>query len=167
MSVEYTHLLTSQLESQRAYFEEIVERAADKASQASAAASAAEEVASQASARLAEMQAKFDNLAVESIPGLEKDKARLEKRADKFEAMARALEKDYRAEKAMNENLMERVNALTTENEALKAQCQDLAEQNRDLTFFISSSQRLQGEGEDVVQGHKKDLASKVHYQQY
>jgi len=38
ISLEYTYLLTSQLDSQRMYFEEQVERAVDKASKASAAA---------------------------------------------------------------------------------------------------------------------------------
>lgn len=153
MSVEYTHLLTSQLESQRAYFEEVVERAADKASQASASAAVAEAAAGKATARLEELQAKYDALAGETIPGLERDRARLEKRADKFEGVARSMEKDYREEKTMNQSLMERVKVLSTENEELKAQNLDLAEQNRDLTFFISSSQKLQGESEDVVQG--------------
>ena len=153
MSVEYTHLLTSQLESQRAYFEEVVERAADKASQASASAAVAEAAAGKATARMEELQAKYDALAGETIPGLERDRARLEKRADKFEGVARSMEKDYREEKTMNQSLMERVKVLSTENEELKAQNLDLAEQNRDLTFFISSSQKLQGESEDVVQG--------------
>lgn len=153
MSVEYTHLLTSQLESQRAYFEEVVERAADKASQASASAAVAEAAAGKATGRLEELQAKYDALAGETIPGLERDRARLEKRAEKFEGVARSMEKDYREEKTMNQSLMERVKVLGMENEELKAQNLDLAEQNRDLTFFISSSQKLQGESEDVVQG--------------
>ncbi|KAJ5661796.1 uncharacterized protein N7477_009412 [Penicillium maclennaniae] len=153
MSVEYTHLLTSQLESQRAYFEEVVERAADKASQASAAAAAAEEAAMAASARLIEMQTRFETLSSETIPSLERDRTRLEKRADKFEAMARAMEKDYREEKTINQSLMERLEILTSENRTLKAEKTDLEEQNRDLTFFISGSQRLQGQSDDIVQG--------------
>ncbi|KAJ5168956.1 RING finger protein ETP1 [Penicillium canariense] len=160
MSVEYTHLLTSQLESQRAYFEEIVERAADKASQASAAAAAAEQAATTATARLAELQAEYSALSSESLPGMERDRERLEKRAEKFETLARRLEKDYREEKTINTSLMERLEhmsaeraALKDEVEALKAQVGDLQEQNRDLTFFISGSQKLQGAGEDVEQG--------------
>lgn len=153
MSVEYTHLLTSQLESQRAYFEEVVERAADKASQASAAAATAEEAAKAASARLIEMQAKIDTLSSETIPSIERDRARLEKRADKFESMARAMEKDYREEKTMNQSLMERLELLASENKTLQAEKTDLKEQNRDLTFFISGTQRLQGQSDDIVQG--------------
>ncbi|KAJ5899749.1 hypothetical protein N7495_004493 [Penicillium taxi] len=153
MSVEYTHLLTSQLESQRAYFEEIVERAADKASQASAAAAAAEYAAKKAKACLKDLQEKYNELSGDTIPCLERDRTRFEKRAEKFESMARQLEKEYREEKTMNQSLMERVDILTTDNTTLKAEKLDLAEQNRDLTFFISGSQRLQGQGEDIVEG--------------
>lgn len=153
MSVEYTHLLTSQLESQRAYFEEIVERAADKASQASAAAAAAEAAYSKTMMKLDELQSKYDVLSTETVPGLERDRARLEKRAEKFEALARRMEKDYREEKTMNQSLLERNNILSGENTTLKAAKADLEDQNRDLTFFISSSQQLQGQGEDIVQG--------------
>lgn len=153
MSVEYTHLLTSQLESQRAYFEEIVERAADKASQASAAAAAAEAASSKTTMKMEELQAKYDSLSTETIPGLERDRARLEKRADKFEALARRMEKDYREEKTMNQSLLERLDLLSGENTTLKAAKADLEDQNRDLTFFISSSQQLQGQGDDIVQG--------------
>jgi BRCA1-associated protein len=153
MSVEYTHLLTSQLESQRAYFEEIVERAADKASQASAAAAAAEAASSKTMMALEDLQSKYDALSAEAIPGLERDRTRLEKRADKFEALARRMEKDYREKKTMNQSLLERLDLLSGENTTLKADKADLEEQNRDLTFFISSSQQLQGQGEDIVQG--------------
>ncbi|KAJ5959200.1 uncharacterized protein N7479_006350 [Penicillium vulpinum] len=153
MSIEYTHLLTSQLESQRAYFEEVVERAVDKASQASAAAAEAEINASSASARLEELQAKYDAVTIETLPSLEHDRARAEKRAEKFEALARSFEKGFQEEKAMNHNMLLRLEGLAKEVEGLKASNADLAEQNRDLTFFISGTQRLQGQGEEVEQG--------------
>lgn len=153
MSIEYTHLLTSQLESQRAYFEEVVERAVDKASQASAAAAVAEVNASSAASSLEELQSKYDVMTLETIPSLDHDRARAEKRAEKFEALARSFEKNYQAEKSMNQNMMQRLDLLAKEVEGLKASNADLAEQNRDLTFFISGSQRLQGQGEEIEQG--------------
>lgn len=153
ISVEYTHLLTSQLESQRAYFEEIVERAADKASRATAAATKAHEAAEHATSALRRLQGEYDKLTGETLANLERDKTRAEKRAEKFESMARRFEKDWREEKTVNESLMERIGFLTAEVEALKASNADLAEQNRDLTFFISGSERLKGQGEDVTQG--------------
>ncbi|KAJ5924947.1 hypothetical protein N7454_007586 [Penicillium verhagenii] len=153
MSLEYTHLLTSQLESQRAYFEEVVERAADKASQATAVAVAAELAAKTANKHLDDLQSDYETIHNETIPAFEKDRARLEKRAANFESLARRMEKDYREEKAMNQSLMERLDIFTKENESLKAEKLDLEEQNRDLTFFISGSQRLQGQSEDIMQG--------------
>ncbi|KAL2821886.1 hypothetical protein BJX63DRAFT_377316 [Aspergillus granulosus] len=153
MSVEYTHLLTSQLESQRAYFEGILERAVDKASQASAAAAAAQEAADTATATLRSVESHYDKLHNETIPSLERDKTRAEKRADKFETMARKMEREWREERTMNESLMERIEHLTAEVEALKAANIDLTEQNRDLTFFISGSEKLKDQGEEVVQG--------------
>ncbi|KAJ5836027.1 hypothetical protein N7447_002053 [Penicillium robsamsonii] len=153
MSIEYTHLLTSQLESQRAYFEEVVERAVDKASQASAAAAVAEVNASSASSRLEELQAKYDAVTIETLPSLEHDRARAEKRADKFEALARSFEKGFQEEKAMNRNMLLRLEGLSKEVDELKVANADLVEQNRDLTFFISGTQRLQGQGEEVEQG--------------
>ncbi|PGH01836.1 BRCA1-associated protein [Blastomyces parvus] len=153
MSVEYTHLLTSQLESQRTYFEEVVERAADKASVASAAATAAQEAAETATKHLSALQAQYDTLLKETIPNLERDKGRAERRAEKFETMAHRLEKEWREEKALNGSLMEKVEFLNGEVQKLTAANEDLKEQNRDLSFFISGAERLRDQGEDVVEG--------------
>ncbi|KAI9931289.1 hypothetical protein ASPWEDRAFT_22855 [Aspergillus wentii DTO 134E9] len=153
MSVEYTHLLTSQLESQRAYYEEIVERAADKASQASAAAASAQEAVEKMTASFKGLQSQYDKLANETIPSLDRDKTRAEKRAEKFETMARKMEKEWREEKTMNESLMKRIEHVTSEAEGLRVSNADLTEQNRDLTFFISGSERLKDQTEDIVQG--------------
>lgn len=153
LSLEYTHLLTSQLESQRVYFEEQVERAADKAAKASLAATAALSTAQSSATELAALKAKYDDLARDSVPALEREKSRLERRTEKFEEMARKLEKEYREEKAINARLMERIEFLAGEVEELRVGKADLEEQNRDLTFFISSQEQLRGAGEEVVEG--------------
>lgn len=153
LSLEYTHLLTSQLESQRVYFEEQVERAADKAAKASAAASAALASAQASSTELAALKSKYDDLARDAVPALEREKTRVETRAAKFEDMARKMEKEYREEKAMNERLMERIAHLGKEVEGLQGEKRELEEQNRDLSFFISGQERLRDAGEEVVEG--------------
>src|SRR5215469_12323451 len=106
MSVEYTHLLTSQLESQRAYFEEVVERAVDKAAKASTAASTALEATQKANQNLKDLQLLYDALSKDNVPVLEKERVKAERRAEKFETMARNMEKEWQDEKAMNENLV-------------------------------------------------------------
>lgn len=152
MSLEYTHLLTSQLESQRAYFEEVVERAVDKASKASAEMAIAGVKASDATAHLEELQSKYDTMTTKTLPSLEHDLSRATKRADKFESLAREFEKKYQEQRSFSGGMKERLEALNEEVSALKNSNTDLAEQNRDLTFFISGSQRLQGQGEEVEQ---------------
>ncbi|KAL8921538.1 MAG: hypothetical protein Q9208_005692 [Pyrenodesmia sp. 3 TL-2023] len=140
---EYTHLLTSQLESQRLYFSEALERAADKASQASQAAESAEATALLLQEKLASVQASHETMAKETMPALERDKDRASKRAEKFEAMARKLEKEWREEKTVSGSLMEKIKWLEGRMHTLTAEKADLEEQNRDLGFFISSGEKL------------------------
>ena len=153
MSMEYTHLITSQLDSQRTYFEDKLERAADKASRASKDAAAAAEAAEKAVAALSDLQLSHDNLTKHTLPLIEKERDRALRRAEKFEGMARKLEKEWREEKAMSTNLLERVETLDKEMEELKAVNEDLKEQNRDMTFFISGQAKLKDLGEDVQEG--------------
>lgn len=156
IGLEYTHMLTSQLESQRMYFEEILERAADKASQAAMSAERATESSTRTAEQLASLQASHDILAKDTIPALEKDRDRAARKAEKYEAMARKLEKEWRDEKAMNESLMTRIAHLGSQLEALKTEKADLMEQNRDLEFFISGAEKLKSVGvdeEDIREG--------------
>ncbi|KAI9889981.1 MAG: hypothetical protein M1814_004599 [Vezdaea aestivalis] len=152
---EYTHLLTSQLESQRQYFEEKVAQAADKASRASAAAEAAAARAEVAAATLADLEISRGRLVKETVPGLEREVGRLERRATKAGEAAKELEKKWKEEVTVNQSLMERVKFMESEMEKVRVERDDLAEQNRDLGFFISGAQKLKeaGVGEDVVEG--------------
>ena len=153
IGMEYTHLLTSQLDSQRMYFEEKVERAADKASQANAAAEKAAESARQTLQQLLQLQEAHDSLAKEAIPALERDKERTQRKAEKFEGMARKLEKEWREEKAMNGSLMERIEFMSAELKELREANRDLSDQNRDLSFFISGQEKLKDAGEEIQEG--------------
>lgn len=153
IGLEYTHLLTSQLDSQRMYFEEKVERAADKASQANVAAEKAAESARQAVEQLLQLQKSHDSLAKEALPALEREKGRAQRKAEKFESMARKLEKEWREEKAMNGSLMEKIEFMAAEIEKLKVANQDLSDQNRDLSFFISGQDKLKDAGEEIQEG--------------
>ncbi|KAF2200315.1 hypothetical protein GQ43DRAFT_464089 [Delitschia confertaspora ATCC 74209] len=149
MGMEYAYLLTSQLESQRAYFEEQVERAADKAAKAASSAEQANRTASSLSHQLATLQTQY-NEAQESIRNLEKDAARQSARATSAGDLARKLTKQFKEEQTMNESLMTRIKFLEKKVEEtekrmleLEAEKEDLAEQNRDLSFFISGQEKL------------------------
>ncbi|KAI9884195.1 MAG: hypothetical protein M1823_004011 [Watsoniomyces obsoletus] len=153
IGMEYTHLLTSQLESQRLYYEEKVAQAADKASQASRAAEESAAVASRMTEKLAQLETTCRSLQNEILPALERDKERAEQKKEKAAEMARGLQKEWKEEKAMNESLMTRIAHLDKEVERLKLANADLEEQNRDLTFFISGQAKLESLGDDVKEG--------------
>ena len=150
---EYTHLVTSQLESQRLYFEEKLRSAADKASEAAQAASTATDVTSKAQTQVEAFQTTQDNLLKETIPTLEKERDRATRKSEKFETMARKLEKEWREEKTMTGSLMERIEFLDEQVKKLSAENAELKETNRDLSFFISGKEKLQDMGEDIQEG--------------
>ncbi|KAL2444446.1 Polyubiquitin [Exophiala dermatitidis] len=159
IALEYTHLLTSQLESQRVYFEEVVERAVDKASEATKKAERAMEESRVATERLQQLEQQHDIVAKGHLPELEKEKARLEKRSAKFEEMARSLTVKYQEEKALTASLMERVEflektqlaqlnetirRLEEEKATQELLMEGLREEHRDAMMQISAQQKLQ-----------------------
>jgi BRCA1-associated protein len=162
MALEYTHLLTSQLESQRAYFEEVVERAADKASEATKKAERAIKESRDAIERLATLESEKDIISKGLVPELEKEKERLEKRATKFEQMARDMSKKYQEEATLSKSLMARIehqqSSKDTELQKLRARIQSLEEESatkdllmeglreehRDAMMQVSAQKKLQ-----------------------
>ncbi|KAF5565249.1 cytoplasmic Zn-finger BRAP2 (BRCA1 associated) [Fusarium phyllophilum] len=150
IGLEYTHLVTSQLESQRAYYEELISKTVDKASKASAAAEEAAAQASKAMEKMTVLDEKYTTLSQETIPELEKQLARERSKASKSETLARNFGKSLQEEKRLNEGLMKRIEHLNSDHEAivkelekLKGENADLQEMNRDLSMFISGQEKL------------------------
>jgi BRCA1-associated protein len=150
IGMEYTHLLTSQLESQRLYFEEMLSKAVDKAANASAVAEKAMSQALDAQRELREVQVEQQKLRAETIPSLEKDLERERTRATKSTDLARNMSKSLQEEKKVSEGLMKRIEHINKELdnlnkqlEAMKLENADLKDQNHDLTMFISGQEKL------------------------
>ncbi|KAI1871359.1 uncharacterized protein JN550_004804 [Neoarthrinium moseri] len=150
IGMEYTHLLASQLESQRVYFEEMLSKAADKAATASTAAEKAAAQASEALRQLRSLREEHNVLKNDTIPALEKDVARERTRATKSTELARNLGKSLQEEKKVSEGLMKRIEHVNKELESLGEQAKrmelentDLKDQNHDLTMFISGQEKL------------------------
>ena len=153
IGMEYTYLLTSQLESQRQYFEQKIAQAADKASSAAAAAERATAEAEAAVASLRSIQEKHDRLTLDVVPGLEKARLRAEAKALKFAETARRMEKEWEEEKRVGEGLLERVQFLDKENAERTADVDDLREQVRDLMFFLQARDKMEDCSDDVQEG--------------
>jgi BRCA1-associated protein len=138
LALEYTHLLTSQLESQRVYFEEIVERAVDKATNASRRAEAAEKEAVKATERLTQLQADNDFVTKGRVPELEKEHERWMAKARKLEDIAKDINSKYLEERTTVKGLMDRISHLEdTELAALRKEVQALQEDNATKDFLM------------------------------
>jgi len=160
--MEYTYLLTSQLESQRKYYDDQLERAVDKAAKASAVAEKAVAALDTFEQKFNDLRASYESSRMTNI-SLEKDVARLERRVEKAESLARKLGKDYQEEKTLSKGLMEKNTSMLTRSKEiedkaaqLEAEKRELEEQNRDLSFFISGQEKLkqlEAQGEEVQDG--------------
>ncbi|KAI1106614.1 glycerol-3-phosphate acyltransferase [Jackrogersella minutella] len=170
IGMEYTHLLSSQLESQRVYFEEMLSKAADKAAKASAAAEMAGAQASQALRELKALKEEQDQIRTDVIPALEKDLERERNRAAKSTDLARGLGKSLQEEKKVSEGLMKRIEHTNKELEnvseqvkVLAAENADLKDQNHDLSMFISGQEKLkelEAEGKPAEEARPTTVAN-------
>jgi BRCA1-associated protein len=161
IGMEYTHLLTSQLESQRVYFEELVSKAVAKASAASTAAATATKRADEAISKLGEVEKENRELQ-EVVKGLERELEKEKKKSERSAEVARGFGRNLMEEKRVGEGLMERIGFLngniekiTGELEKFKLENTELKEENRDLLFSISAQQKLaeMGDGEGLEKG--------------
>ncbi|KAF3905378.1 hypothetical protein ABW21_db0203459 [Orbilia brochopaga] len=152
IGMEYTYLLTSQLDSQRIYFEERVLAAADKAATAARRAEETAEQLQKATLELEDLRTRMEDLSGDVIPSLEKSKTRAEKKAEKATELLRKFEKDWREEKTVNDGLLERVDKLNKEHESLTTENIDLKEQLRDLMFFLEGREKLKEMDEEGIE---------------
>ncbi|KAF3096880.1 hypothetical protein TWF594_011553 [Orbilia oligospora] len=152
IGMEYTHLLTRQLDSQRTYFEEQVVAAADKATKASRRADEAFEKLQEALTALEDLKLKIDHLSQDVVPSLEKSKTRAERKAEKATELLRKFEKDWREEKTVNDGLLERVDKINKEREELLRENVDLKDQLRDMMFFVEGREKLKEMDEEGIE---------------
>ncbi|RKO89033.1 BRCA1-associated protein 2-domain-containing protein [Blyttiomyces helicus] len=148
IGLEYSYLLTSQLESQRLWYES---RLATLESDASARIASLESEA----ARAREYAADRERLAGEVVPRLQKEKRSLERRIEKLMERADRLEREAREEREINTALRQnqetwraRIDAGEAAIKAKEAAVVDLQEQVRDLMFFLETQKVVEGSGE-------------------
>ncbi|OLL23883.1 RING finger protein ETP1 [Neolecta irregularis DAH-3] len=159
IGIEYTHLLTSQLESQRVYYEDKITIAADKAAQAA-------ERAQKALLEVDRLRSDYDRICLEKqeisniiLPELERNTNRAIIKSEKLTAMAKNLENRWHEEKSINQGIMKRLEHVQKEKATLAEQqkekdteLSDLREQVRDLTFFLSARDKL-AENPEAAEG--------------
>jgi BRCA1-associated protein len=156
MGMEYTYLLTSQLDSQRVYYEEMIAAAADKATNAGKALDKAEKQISSLEKRLEDYDQYIRKLTLErnelakSLTESNKLRDRNETKCVKLADTARNWQNELKEEKLLTEGLMVKLKSFTEENEGLKQERDELQETNRDLMFTLENMGREDIKGGDV-----------------
>ncbi len=129
IGIEYSYLLTSQLDSQRAFFEE-EKRAWTRSLQA-------------------ERDIQTDLRA--QLEAMERDKVRSEERLTRNTEMAKKFETQLRQERALSdgmrrnmESMKSKIDAAESDRKELQAKVTDLEEQLRDVMFFLQARDKIE-----------------------
>ncbi|KIY62383.1 BRCA1-associated protein [Cylindrobasidium torrendii FP15055 ss-10] len=155
IGIEYSYLLTSQLDSQRAYYEEQTSELQTQVGELrDMMAHLTGELQMAKTQWTSEMKAKQDEEEARTAE-LRKDKARAETRAESMSQLARNLKKELDEERAVSKGLMknlgkmkEKVEAGDAQKRESEAKMKELEDQLRDVMFFLEAQDKIQkGEG--------------------
>lgn len=148
ITIEYNHLLVSQLDSQRAYFEGLLSKQA----------AAHESAIAEAQASMGETQASLQSQSG-AVHVAEQARKAADKRAADALSKAQKVHKEAQDLRSLNEQVMRNQTALKQASDtaractaAAEARIQDLEEQVRDLMIFIET-QRTISESSELQAG--------------
>ncbi|KAK3815500.1 MAG: BRCA1-associated protein 2-domain-containing protein [Benniella sp.] len=144
IGLEYTYLLTSQLESQRMYFDAQMAAMAEQLAQLNSQAKEWEQEASLLSQKNRELTLHAESLEKDKLPGLVKEKKAAEKRVEKLQERLQVLEQQYEEEKEMNEGLRTNQDSFKARLQEKEAEIQDLQEQVRDMMVYLDTQQKVE-----------------------
>lgn len=143
-SIEYSNVLLSQLESQREYYES---RLTETNYLSKQEISINEGKVADLERSLEELQKTVSELKTEKLNNKKPDNS------EKMKKLAQALEKKWKDEQMISENLTSNVEKLKLENQELKSEKEELEEQVKDLMFFLESQEKFKNASEDVKNG--------------
>lgn len=151
---DYSELLISQLDSQREYYELLLqEREAPKSRRGSSIPNINQSALTDLEIKLEDLSSKFNDMSHNVIPSL-KDKI-----AIKDEKLQK-ISKELNIAQSLNEALSKKVDYLTTSSNELKEKVTalnqektGLEEQVSDLMFFLDSQEKFKNEPQDVRDG--------------
>jgi BRCA1-associated protein len=155
IGIEYSYLLTSQLDSQRSYYEEHTQELKSQVNDLKLTVdrlsldlqSDRNSAAAREKERLREEEAKIAEVV--------KDKTKAEQRVQKVSEIARKLDKELKEERAVSEGLLrnlgamkEKVELTQKEKTGLTTKIGEMEDQLRDVMFFLEAKSKIeQGDG--------------------
>jgi BRCA1-associated protein len=154
IGIEYSYLLTSQLDSQRSYYEEQAAEMKEELSQMKAIVQQLSEQFDQERVYRAETERERMGEAERQATEAAKDRMKAEARATKMTELARRLERELKEERAVNEGLVKNLKSLKEKMDRAEQEKQeraekitDLEDQLRDLMFFLEANTKIEQGG--------------------
>ncbi|KAG0051442.1 hypothetical protein BGZ83_003780 [Gryganskiella cystojenkinii] len=144
IGLEYTYLLTSQLESQRLYFDAQMAAMTAQLAQVNKEATKWEKEAILLDEKNRELAAMAESLEKEQLPMLIKEKKTAEKRLDKLQERLALMERQYEEEKEMSAGLLTNQKSIKDQLQEKEAEIQELQEQVRDMMIYLDTQQKIE-----------------------
>ncbi|KAG2129212.1 uncharacterized protein EDB93DRAFT_1256339 [Suillus bovinus] len=154
IGIEYSYLLTSQLDSQRLFYEE---QTTELKTQVEELRNLVEKLSldlEKDKTEAKEREVQFRREQEEKLNEVYKDKIKAEKKAERIAEVARKFEKELKEEKAVSEGLLRNLTKMKETNAQSEAQRQeyqakidDLQDQVRDVMFFLEARAKIEQEG--------------------
>ncbi|PWN48902.1 hypothetical protein IE53DRAFT_380976 [Violaceomyces palustris] len=148
IGLEYSYLLTSQLESQRQFYEEKLDQARSEMEPLLEERRTRREAEKESN----ELRNQVERLKID-LEASERERVKSERRYEKLIEVSRRFERELHCEREVSKGLMGRVEVLGKESTKFKAEVEELKEQVRDLMFFIDASGKIQAKGNEMVGG--------------
>ncbi|KAH6915849.1 BRCA1-associated protein [Coprinopsis sp. MPI-PUGE-AT-0042] len=160
IGIEYSYLLTSQLDSQREYYErqagELKDQLVDLKSLVARLTLDFESERNRAKEEQARKEVEEEAKVTQAL----KEKAKAEARAEKATELARKFEKELKEERAVTEGLMknlgvmkERFEQAEKNNDTLNDRVKEMEDQVRDLMFFLDANNKIEQGGGEAAGG--------------
>lgn len=154
IGIEYSYLLTSQLDSQREYYEEQGGELKNQVAELSVMVKGLSLEVERERVSAAEERERRRREEEVKVDEMHRDKVKAEKRAEKLSDVAKKLEKELREERAVSEGLMknlgkmkEKVELADVEKTQFRTQIAELNDQVRDVMFFLEAKEKIESGG--------------------
>ncbi|GLB41727.1 putative BRCA1-associated protein 2 [Lyophyllum shimeji] len=155
IGIEYSYLLTSQLDSQRSYYEE---QTSELKNQVAELKGLVERLSREFEMERANVKGEAQRRQSEEelrLAEVLRDKTKAEARAEKATELARKLDKELKEERAVSEGLMKNIGKMKqtaeqTDKEKTEylAKIRDMEEQLRDVMFYLETKTKIEnGDG--------------------
>ncbi|EGN96579.1 hypothetical protein SERLA73DRAFT_93073 [Serpula lacrymans var. lacrymans S7.3] len=154
IGIEYSYLLTSQLDSQRSYYEDQTKELKSQVDELRVMVEKLSKDTEKERAHAKEEGARRQREEEEKFDVIYKDKIKAEKRAEKVAELARKLDKELKEERAVSEGLMknlgkmkQKVEEADKQKKEHDAKVVELEDQLRDVMFFLEAKTKIEQGG--------------------